>query len=45
MRNITSLDNQEIKNIAALKDAKERYAQEKFIADGRRILTISHFPT
>jgi len=39
MRNITSLDNQEIKNIAALKDAKERYAQEKFVAEGVRTIS------
>ena len=41
MRNITSLSNEEIKNIASLKDAKERYAQKKFVAEGiRTIATI-----
>ncbi|MCX5922393.1 MAG: RNA methyltransferase [Candidatus Dependentiae bacterium] len=39
MKQIISIENMEIKSVAALKDSKERYAQGKFIAEGIRTVS------
>jgi len=39
MKNITSVHNEEIKSVAALKNTKDRDDQGRFIAEGERVIT------
>lgn len=39
MKNITSLHNEEVKSVAALKNSNDRYEQGRFVAEGERVIS------